>query len=173
MANHVKPRSTAQTAISVSLTRELLARIDVRAGALGLTRSRYIAVVAQQDIDKGGPLTIAAEDESEPTAQIDLTPAALDFLKLAVPALTQYQDTHGQCPTPNVPEAIPETDLWKYFLTQREQILKDKWIQSRNAGFDIGMERAIRDWLQKNQDLWAISQADDTQAAQPNPTPSS
>ena len=160
MANHVKPRSTAQTAISVSLTRELLARIDVRAGALGLTRSRYIAVVAQQDIDKGGPLTIAAEDESEPTAQIDLTPAALDFLKLAVPALTQYQDTHGQCPTPNLPEAIADTELWEYFLTQREQILKDKWIQSRNAGFDIGMERAIRDWLQKNQDLWAIPQDD-------------
>jgi len=27
----------------------------------------------------------------------------------------------------------------EFFLKQREQILKDKWIQSRNAGYDIGM----------------------------------
>jgi hypothetical protein len=170
MANHVKPRSAAQTAISVSLTKELLARIDARAGALGLARSRYIAVLAQQDIEKSGPLTIAAEDEPEPTAPIELTPAALDFLKLAVPALTQYQDTHGQCPTPNVPEVIADSELWDYFLTQREQILKDKWIQSRNAGYDIGMERAIRDWLQKNQDRWAIPQ-DDAEAPPDSPPP--
>ena len=47
-----------QTAISVSITKDLLARIDDRANALGLTRSRYLAVIAQIDIDKGGPLTI-------------------------------------------------------------------------------------------------------------------
>ena len=59
---------------------------------------------------------------------------------------------------------------WLYFLKQREQILKDKWIQPRNAGFDIGMERAIPDWLQKNQDLWAADQ-DDAEDSPPSPPP--
>ena len=170
MANHVKPRSAAQTAISVSITKDLLTRIDARSTALGLTRSRYIAVVTQQDIDKGGPLTIAAEDDSEPASPIELNPTALDFLKLAVPALTQYQDSHGQCPSPEAPDAIAQSELWLYFLNQCEQILKDKWIQSRNAGYDIGMERAIRDWLQKNQDLWAAAQ-DDAEDSPPSPPP--
>ena len=31
-------------------------------------------------------------------------------------------------------------------------------LQSRNAGYDVGMQRAIRDWLQKNQDLWSITE---------------
>jgi hypothetical protein len=59
----------------------------------------------------------------------------------------------------------------EFFLKQRDQIPRDKWILSRNAGYDIGMQRAIRDWLQKNQDLWAAAQEDDAQAAQPAPTP--
>ena len=58
-----------------------------------------------------------------------------------------------ECPAPQVPETTAQSELWQFFLKQRDQILKDKWIQSRNAGYDIGMERAIRDWLQKNQDL--------------------
>jgi hypothetical protein len=99
------------------------------------------------------PLTIVTQEESQPSAQVEFTPAALDFLKLAVPALTQYQDSHGQCPTPQASEAIAQSELWEFFLKQRDQILKDKWIQSRNAGYDIGMQRGIRDWLQKNQDL--------------------
>jgi hypothetical protein len=51
---------------------------------------------------------------------------------------------------------LAQSELWESFLKQRDQIPTDKWIQSRNAGHDIGMERAIRDWLQKNQDLWYI-----------------
>jgi hypothetical protein len=129
--------------------------MDARADALGLSRSRYLAVLAQQDIAKGGPLTITSQVEAQPAMPIELTPEALEFLKYAIPALTQYQDSHGQSPLPEVPAAIAETELWKFFLKQRDQILKDKWIDSRNAGYDIGMERAIRDWLQKNQFLWA------------------
>jgi len=39
MANHVKPRSQEQTAISVSITKDLLTRINNRANELGLSRS--------------------------------------------------------------------------------------------------------------------------------------
>ena len=166
MPNHIRARSPQQTAISVSITKDLLARIDLRADALGLSRSRYIAVVTEQDIEKGGPLTIAADQETEPPAPIAFTPEALAFLKLAIPALTQYQDSHGKTPVPGVPEPIAQSELWHFFLTQRDQLLKDKWIKSRNAGYDIGMEHAIRDWLQKYQDLWAPPGA-----APPEPPP--
>src|SRR5512137_2478912 len=106
MANHVKPRSPEQTAISVSITKELLARIDARANELGLSRSRYIAVIAQIDIAEGGPLTIPTQGAVEPAPPVNLTAEATEFLKLAVPILTQYQDSHGQSPTPEVPPHI-------------------------------------------------------------------
>ena len=67
MANHVKPRSKDQTAISVSITKDLLTRIDDRASAVGQTRSRYIAVVTQIDIAKGGPLTIPTQGAAQPS----------------------------------------------------------------------------------------------------------
>jgi hypothetical protein len=65
---------------------------------------------------------------------------------------------------------LAQSEIWEFFLKQRGQIPRDKWIQSRNAGYDIGMERAIRDWLQKNQDLWAADQ-EDAEAPPQNPAP--
>jgi hypothetical protein len=170
MPNLVKERSPEQTAISVSLTKEQLLQIDARADSLNLPRSRYLVLVAQHDIARGGPLTIVTQEQSQPTVPVELNPTALDFLKLAVPALTQYQDSHGQCPAPQVPETMAQTELWEFFLKQRDHILKDKWIQSSNAGYDIGMERAIRHWLQKNQDLWYTPQ-DDAEVPPPSPPP--
>jgi hypothetical protein len=114
---------------------------------------------------------IAAQDAAAPVVPVELTTEALDFLKVAIPALTQYQDSHGQCPTPEVPAEIAETELWPYFLKQQDQILKDKWIESSNAGYDIGMERAIRAWLQKNQILWAPKGVEDSETAPPKVTP--
>jgi hypothetical protein len=166
MANPIKPRSQEQTAISVSITKDLLSRIDDRANTLGLTRSRYIAVVAQIDIAKGGPLTIPAHGASQPAPPVELTAEANEFLKLAVPILNQYQDSDGKCPAPEVPPHIAETELWPFFLKQRDQILKDKWNSSRDAGYDIGMERAIREWLQRNYLVWA---PEDTEPAGPAP----
>jgi hypothetical protein len=112
-------------------------------------------------------LRLGVQEESQASAPVEFTPATLDFLKLAIPALTQYQDSHGQCPAPEAREPIAQTELWEFFLKQRDQILKDKWIQSSNAGYDIGMDRAIRHWLQKNQDLWFLAQDD----AEAQPTP--
>jgi len=171
MPNPVKPRSPEQTAISVSITREHLERVDARASSLGLSRSRYIAVATLQDINKGGPLIIAAQDATTPVVPVELTPEALDFLKVAIPALTQYQDSHGHCPTPEVPAEIADNELWPYFQKQQDQILKDKWVESSNAGYDIGMERAIRAWLQKNQILWAPEDIEDTEPETPAATP--
>ena len=156
-----KPRSPGNTAISVSITEALLARIDSRASELGLKRSRYIAVIAQIDIAKGGPLTIPAQGAVEPAPPVELTPEVTDFLKLAVPILTQYQDSHGQAAIPEVPQFIARLKLWPFFLKQRDPILKDKWNSSCAAGYDIGMERAIREWLQRNYLVWAPGETGD------------
>ena len=168
MANHVKLRSQDQTAISVSITKDLLIRIDNRATELGLTRSRYIAVVAQIDIAKGGPLTIPTQGAVQPATPVELTPEVTEFLKLAVPILNQYQDSHGEYLPPEIPQHIAESEIWPFFLKQRDQILKDKWNSSCAAGYDIGMERAIREWLQRNYLVWAPTDPEPPEHA---PTP--
>ena len=172
MATHVNPRSKEQTAISVSITKDLLTRIDNRANELGLSRSRYIAVVAQIDIAKGGPLTIPTQGAAQPAPPADLTAEVTEFLKLAVPILNQYQDSHGQCPPPEAPPNVAESEVWPFFLKQRDQILKDKWNSSRDAGYDIGMERAIREWLQRNYLVWAPEDVEDSEPETPAATPS-
>ena len=111
---------------------------------------------------------LAAGDESKPVPQVELTPWVIEFLKIIVPILNQYQDSHGQAPVPEVSVAVAETELWKYFLKHRDEILKDKWIQSRNAGYDIGMERAARTWLQRNHILWPSTE--DTESPDPAAT---
>jgi hypothetical protein len=55
-------------------------------------------------------------------------------------------------------EPIADSDLWQYFLKERDEILRHEWIESKNAGYDIGMDRAIRDRLKKHHALWAAAQ---------------
>jgi len=164
MPNPVKERSPEQTAISVSITKDLLSRIDNRASEVGLSRSRYIAVIAQIDIAKGGPLTIPTQGAVQPAPPVNLTAEVTEFLKFVVPILNQYQDSHGECPPPEVPPHIAASELWPFFLKQRHQILKDKWNSSKDAGYDIGMERAIREWLQRNYLVWAPEELEDEDA---------
>lgn len=44
--------------------------------------------------------------------------------------------------------------LYREFLAEREEILKHKWIESEKAGFDIGFERALLDWIVKHRANW-------------------
>lgn len=55
-----KKRSEGQTAVSLSIEKDLLADIDNRAASLGLSRSLYLATLARQDIKHGGELIIPA-----------------------------------------------------------------------------------------------------------------
>ena len=43
-----------------------------------------------------------------------------------------------------------------------------KWNSSKDAGYDIGLERAIREWLQRNYLVWAPEE-DEEPAAAPTP----
>jgi len=44
-------------------------------------------------------------------------------------------------------DPFKNSPLYREFLAEREEILRHKWIESEKAGYDIGFERALLDWL--------------------------
>ena len=43
--------------------------------------------------------------------------------------------------------SIKNTLLFKKYKEEREHILLNKWYLSEKAGYDVGMERALLDWV--------------------------
>jgi hypothetical protein len=56
-----KKRSPDQTAVSFSIEKSLLAKIDERAAKFGLSRSTYLAALARADLAKRGELVLQEE----------------------------------------------------------------------------------------------------------------
>ena len=52
---------------------------------------------------------------------------------------------------------VMNSALYREFLAERDEILKHKWIESEKAGFDIGFERALLDWIVKHRSTWRKS----------------
>ena len=52
---------------------------------------------------------------------------------------------------------LMRSSLYYEFLAEREEILKHKWIESEKAGYDIGFERALVDWMMKYRSDWRES----------------
>ncbi|MGF1678152.1 MAG: hypothetical protein ACFCUX_03040, partial [Candidatus Methylacidiphilales bacterium] len=44
--------------------------------------------------------------------------------------------------------------LYREFLSEREEILRHKWIESEKAGYDIGFEKALLDWIVQHRSRW-------------------
>ncbi|MBX3734553.1 MAG: hypothetical protein KF791_18405 [Verrucomicrobiae bacterium] len=42
---------------------------------------------------------------------------------------------------------LMNTTLYREFQAEKEEILRHKWIESEKAGYDIGFERALVDWI--------------------------
>jgi len=57
-------------------------------------------------------------------------------------------------PAENATELVTNSLLYKEFLAERDEILRHKWIESEKAGYDIGFERALVDWIVKNRSAW-------------------
>jgi len=51
-------------------------------------------------------------------------------------------------------ELVKESLLYKEFLAEREEILRHKWIESEKAGYDVGFEKALLDWIVKHRSSW-------------------
>lgn len=49
---------------------------------------------------------------------------------------------------------VQRSSLYQEFLAEREEILRHKWIESEKAGYDIGFERALLDWIRNHRDDW-------------------
>jgi hypothetical protein len=53
-----------------------------------------------------------------------------------------------------VSQLVRNSSLYKEFLAERAEILRHKWIESEKAGFDIGFDRALMDWIVKYRSAW-------------------
>jgi hypothetical protein len=131
-------RSKGQTAVSISLSQELLKRIDARADALGLPRSQYIAMVVRKDVMLGGSLVVPTANAPK---RVNLTDEAVEFLKCAIPALMEYERRGDEVAIPKPPEKLAAGVLWACFLNELDDILEDKWLKSEKIGQDIGTDR--------------------------------
>ncbi len=123
-----------------------------------MTRSKYLAAVVRADVLKGGPLVLDAPPAQPEPATTDFTEEVYDFLLYAIPALDDYERQQKKLPPaqnkPEPPDEIVETKLWRLFLFERDEILRYKWLESENLRYDIGLPRAIREWLQRHRPLW-------------------
>jgi hypothetical protein len=54
-------------------------------------------------------------------------------------------------------DLLKNSSLYREFQAEREEILKHKWIESEKAGYDIGFERALTDWIIKHRSKWRKS----------------
>ena len=52
---------------------------------------------------------------------------------------------------------LQNSSLYQEFLAERQEILKHKWIESEKAGFDIGFERALMDWIRNHRETWRLN----------------
>lgn len=58
---------------------------------------------------------------------------------------------------PSGSDLLRNSTLYREFQAEREEILKHKWIESEKAGYDIGFERALTDWIMKHRSKWRKS----------------
>ena len=52
---------------------------------------------------------------------------------------------------------IKHSNLYQEFLAEREEIMRHKWLESENLGYDIGFERALLDWIRKHREGWRLA----------------
>lgn len=49
---------------------------------------------------------------------------------------------------------INKTELYAEFLAERDEILRHKWFQSEKAGYDIGFDKALMEWIVRHRKEW-------------------
>jgi len=62
--------------------------------------------------------------------------------------------SNDQSTPARVDDLLKNSTLYKEFQAERDEILKHKWIESEKAGYDIGFERALTDWIVKYRSNW-------------------
>ena len=49
---------------------------------------------------------------------------------------------------------LENSSLYQRYLTERQEILRHKWLESEKEGYDIGFERALVDWVLNHRSKW-------------------
>ena len=85
----------------------------------------------------------------------------------------EFGDSNHQAmsdrPDASANDLVKNSSLYREFQAEREEILKHKWIESEKAGYDIGFERALTDWIVKYRSKWRKArQAQQSQTSQTN-----
>ncbi|MBN9692717.1 MAG: hypothetical protein J0M24_20915 [Verrucomicrobia bacterium] len=52
---------------------------------------------------------------------------------------------------------LVHSSLYREFQAEKDEILRHKWIESEKAGYDIGFERALVDWITRHRAAWRRS----------------
>lgn len=97
--------------------------------------------------------------------RLDFTAEVYDFLLIAIPALKEYEASKtsgaakpGDAVTVEIPPDMAESKLWRFFLLERDEILRHKWNRSKELDEDLGLPRAIKEWLHLHRALWIAAQ---------------
>ena len=53
--------------------------------------------------------------------------------------------------------ALRRSNVYKEFLAEREEIMRHKWLESEKAGYDIGYDKALLDWIMNHRNKWRKS----------------
>jgi len=61
----------------------------------------------------------------------------------------------------NQDDFFKNSDLYREFLAEREEILRHKWLESEKAGNDIGFEQALMEWMSKHRGAWRATRPRD------------
>jgi hypothetical protein len=70
------------------------------------------------------------------------------------PAVQMRQQTKQ---TSRNTDLVKNLSLYKEFQAEREEILKHKWIESEKAGYDVGFDQALVDWIVNHRPSWRKS----------------
>ena len=57
----------------------------------------------------------------------------------------------------NRDDMLRSSSLYREFQAEREEILRHKWLESEKAGYDIGFEQALTDWIVRHRSKWRKS----------------
>ena len=91
-----KDRSPGNTAISISLSEELLYQIDARAKRLGVPRSTYLVQLARKDILAGGNLALQELGTAAGDAALNPRDVIEEMRQIAGAMDTPHKKTPGK-----------------------------------------------------------------------------
>ena len=74
--------------------------------------------------------------------------------KIDSPEFLMKSEANMEHPSPENSDLVKNSVLYKEFLAERDEILCHKWLESEKAGYDIGFERALLDWIVKHRSAW-------------------